>query len=73
MYHERYTILLNEYAPLKKLSKKETKLRNKPWLSKALLNSISKKEPYFTNLKTTKPKTKTQVLHTKNTKNVMIL
>ena len=34
---------LNIHAPLRKQSRKETKLKNKPWLSKGILISIHQK------------------------------
>ena len=34
---------LNIHAPLRKQSRKETKLKNKPWLSKEILKSIQQK------------------------------
>ena len=35
---------LNIHAPLRKQSRKETKLKNKPWLSKVILKSIQQKK-----------------------------
>ena len=37
----------NKHAPLKKLSRKEMKLKSKPWITKGLLKSISTKNKLF--------------------------
>ena len=69
IYHDRFIELLNKHAPMKKLSKKEIKLRKKPWLTTALLKSISKKRTLFTNFKNEKLKKKRiQKSHSKDTK-----
>ena len=46
-YTEKFIVIfhktLNIHAPLRKQSRKETKLKNKPWLSKGILISIQQK------------------------------
>ena len=37
----------NKHAPLRKLSRKEMKLKSKPWITKGLLKSISTKNKLF--------------------------
>ena len=43
-------IVVNKFAPLKKASRKETKLSQKPWLSRELLNLIKQKNKLFKQL-----------------------
>ena len=58
MFLEKYTRHLDKYAPFRKLSKKENKLKQKPWLTKGLLKSISKKRSLFKKFKNLKVKDK---------------
>ena len=44
-------ITLDKHAPFKKISKKELKLQNKPWISKGILCSIRKRDIIFRRLK----------------------
>ena len=47
IFNEFYSLLtstINIYAPLKKLSRKQKRLINKPWITKGLLISIKKKQ-----------------------------
>ena len=40
--------LLDEHAPMKKVSKHRLKFRNKPWITKGIQKSIALKNVYFT-------------------------
>ena len=42
--HQKVTYLLDEFAPYKKLSKKEIKLKSKPWINKEILAEMSKRD-----------------------------
>ena len=39
-FHEKYLKITDESKPYKILSKKETKLKKKPWISKTILASV---------------------------------
>ena len=39
-FHEKYLQIIDKYVPYKILSKKETKLKQNPWISRAILTSI---------------------------------
>ena len=54
----KFRNLLDKYAPLRKLSKKEKRLRHNPWMTTGLLKSISKKRSLFKSLKKHKEKNK---------------
>ena len=41
------TSTIDTHAPLKKLSRKQKRLRSKPWITKGLLISIKKKQKLF--------------------------
>ena len=41
---ETYQTLIDKYMPLTKLTRKETRYNNKPWITKAIKNSIAKKD-----------------------------
>ena len=43
-------LILNTHAPLRKYTRKEKKLKVKPWLNKTLLKSIKKKKNMFKDL-----------------------
>ena len=56
--HQKFEILQNiikntvdKNAPLRSLTKKERKIRNKPWISRAILNSIKHKNDLFYKIK----------------------
>ena len=57
-YHNKYLQVLNKHIPLKKLSKKEVKLRKKPWLTPGLLTSINKKRALLHKFKNEKMRNK---------------
>ena len=38
--HQHINVLLDEFAPYKKLSKKEYKLKTKPWINTEILSKI---------------------------------
>ena len=44
---EKFESLLDTYAPLKKLSKNELKLKDKPWITPGLQKSISIKNQFL--------------------------
>ena len=54
----KYCKLLDKHAPLKKLSKKEIKRAQKPWITLGLIKSINKKRSLFKQLKKLKAKNK---------------
>ena len=39
--------LLDIYAPIRKLTKAELKLKSKPWLTKGIMTSIEKKKKIY--------------------------
>ena len=43
IFHKRFQFLLNKHAPLRFLSRKEVKLKRKPWVTKGILKSIKVK------------------------------
>ena len=49
-FEEVLHIVVNKFAPLKKASRKEKKLSQKPWLSRELLNLIKQKNKLFKEL-----------------------
>ena len=54
----KFRNLLDKHAPLRKMSKKEKRLKHSPWMTKGLLKSISKKRSLFKSLKKLKEKNK---------------
>ena len=54
MYQNRFIELLDIHAPVRNLTKKEMRIRQKPWLTSGLLTSISKKRSLFKQLKNEK-------------------
>ena len=47
MFEDFYSLItttIENHAPLKKLTRKQTRLRNKPWITKGLLKSIKRKQ-----------------------------
>ena len=46
-FHEKYLQIIDKNIPYKILSKKETKLKQKPWISKATLTSIKIKHMLY--------------------------
>ena len=64
---------LNLHAPLRKQSRKETKLKNKPWLSKGILISIQQKNLLYKRaLKLNDSNTSNVLVHGRNTKSIEI-
>ena len=49
MYLDKINILLDTYAPLKRINKYELKLKSKPWITLNLQKSISIKNKLLTN------------------------
>ena len=46
-FHDRFTKVLDKNAPFKLLSRKRSKLANKPWISKGILASIRNKQKMY--------------------------
>ena len=63
-FHEKYMFLLNKHAPLRKLTKKENKLKQNPWMTQGILKSISKKENFSRSLRIVNLKGKMQTIYT---------
>ena len=57
-FHQKYLYLLDKHAPLRRLTKKENKLQQTPWMTKGILKSISKKRKLFKKFKGLKLKDK---------------
>ena len=55
--------ILDNHAPIKKLSLKESKLRSKPWISKLLLKSIGVKNSLYRKFRKLKDITCKEILH----------
>ncbi len=53
-FYNKVTKLLDEMAPLKKLTKKEIKLQQKPWITRGILNSMSKRDIFHKDFVTEK-------------------
>ncbi len=58
LFRNKYCSLLDKHAPLKKLTKKELKRKQNPWITQGLIKSISKKRTLFVKLKKDKLKNK---------------
>ena len=50
MYLDKMNMLLDTYAPLKKINKYKLKFKSKPWITFSLQKSISVKNKLLTNL-----------------------
>ena len=50
VYHDKLLLIINKHAPYKTLSKKETELKSKPWITKSILKSIKEKMYSIENL-----------------------
>ena len=55
---EKFNKVLDKHAPMRELSKKEKKIKEKPWITTGLLKSISKKRMLFKKFKQDKFKNK---------------
>ena len=53
-FYNKVTKLLDEMAPYKKLTKKEIKLQQKPWITRGILNSMSKRDIFHKDFVTEK-------------------
>ena len=51
IFHKQFILTLNKHAPIRYLSNKEVKLRQKPWLTNGILTSIKKKRTLFKKFK----------------------
>ena len=47
MYLDKIYMLLDTYAPLKRINKHKLKFKSKPWITLGLQKSISVKKNYF--------------------------
>ena len=45
-FHDKYVEIIDKNAPYKTLSKKESKLKSKPWITKSILQSIKIRDKY---------------------------
>ena len=50
IFHKKFQSLLNKHAPLRFLSRREVKLKQKPWITKGILKSIKVKRNLLKNL-----------------------
>ena len=55
--------LLDKYIPLIKITSKETKLQNKPWISQEILKNINKKNKLYHKFCKAKDPTRKEQLH----------
>ena len=46
-FHSLITSTIVDYAPLRNLTRKQKRLRSKPWLTKGLLTSIKNKQAMY--------------------------
>lgn len=46
-FHSKISSIIKKHIPVKELSRREIKLKSKPWISKALLKSIQIKNNYY--------------------------
>ena len=51
LFHNKYCAVMDKHAPLKKLTKKEFKRKQNPWITQGLIKSISKKRSLFVKFK----------------------
>ena len=58
IFFDKYCTVLEKHAPLRKLTKKELKRNQKPWITQGLIKSISKKRSLFVKIKKLKLKHK---------------
>ena len=58
IFLDKYRTLLEQHVPLRKLTKKELKQKQKPWITQGLIKSISKKRALFVKIKKLKSKNK---------------
>ena len=56
LFHKHFLSVLNKHAPLKFLSKKERKTRQKPWLTRGIIKSIMVKRKLFRHFKNSQNK-----------------
>ena len=55
--------LLDTYTPIQKLTKAESKLKSKPWLTTGIINSIKKKNKIYKKFIKTKTSTEQNILY----------
>ena len=68
MYLDKINMLLDNYAPLKRINKHKLKFKSKPWIILGLQKSISVKNKLLTNFINKKDPILKEETHTKNTK-----
>ena len=56
IYHDKLLPIINKHATCKTLSKKEIKLKFKPWITSSILKSIKKKNVLYRKFIKTKDK-----------------
>ena len=57
-FYNKVTHLLDEMAPYKKLTKKDTALQQKPWITRGILTSMTKRDIFYKDFATEKDPTK---------------
>ena len=62
-FFETFNNLLQKHAPIKKLSNKDKKTMEKPWITKGILKSIEKKTQIYRKCIRTKNFTKKEETH----------
>ena len=55
--------LLDTYTPIQKLTKAESKLKSKPWLTTGIINSIKKKNKIYKKFIKAKTSTEQNILY----------
>ena len=53
-YHEQILSVMNKHAPFRMLSRKEVRMKRKPWITKGILKAIKEKEYFYKKYKQTK-------------------
>ena len=66
IFMEKYGSVLEKHAPLRKLSKKERKRLQKPWITQGIIKSISKKRSLFEKIKKLKLKNRNILMRFSN-------
>ena len=56
-------MLLDTYAPIQKLTKAQSKLKSKPWLTRGIMTSIKKKKKIYKKIIKAKISTEKNILY----------
>ena len=65
IYLDKINMLLDTYAPLKRINKYKLKLKSKPWITLGLQKSVSVKDKLLTNFLNKKDPVLKEDFHTK--------